>query len=108
MAAIALLAAGTALLTLAEMSVTAAGMLASVTLADPEPRGKYLAVYGLGYGLGGTVGPGAGTALTSAGILVAWPAVAAIVALGTLTSAALVKGAGGDYSTRERPASTCE
>lgn len=93
LAAIALLAAGTALLTLTEMCVTAAGMLASVTLADPAHRGKYLAVYGLGFGLGGTVSPSAGTALTSAGVLAPWPAIAAIVALGTLTSAALVKGA---------------
>jgi MFS family permease len=98
--AIGLLTAGTALLTLTEMSVTAAGMFASVTLADPEHRGKYLSVYGLGFGLEGTVGPSAGTALTSAGVLVPWPAITALVMLGTLTSAVMVEGA----SSRIEPA----
>lgn len=92
-AAIVLLVIGALLMTGAEMFSAAADWVVSFGLADEHHRGKYLSVYSIGGGLGQAVGPSASTALMSAGAIVTWPAIAAIVACGTLGSGAIAAAA---------------
>jgi MFS family permease len=90
-AAIALVIAGTVMLTWTEMLVSACSFVVSIAFAHDQHRGKYLSVFGMGWALEATLGPTVGTALVAAGILFPWPAIAAIVAAGTFGSRAVVR-----------------
>ncbi|HEX3617317.1 MAG TPA: MFS transporter [Solirubrobacteraceae bacterium] len=95
-AAVVLLVIGALFMTCAEMLCSAADWVVSFGLADDDHRGKYLAVYSMGNSLGDAVGPSVSTALLSAGAVVVWPAIAAIVAVGSLASAAVAHSASRD------------
>jgi len=92
-AAIALLVAGTVLMTCAEMFAEAADWVVSFALADDDHRGKYLSVYSMGGSLGTAVGPTVSTTLMAAGAIVTWPAIAAIVVCGALPAGAIAASA---------------
>ena len=89
-----LLILGTVLMTTAEMWSSAAAFVVSVRLAREEHRGKYLSVFGMGFGVEGAVGPSAGTALVASGAVLAWPVVAVVVTVGALWSSVILRGAG--------------
>jgi MFS family permease len=101
--AVPLLVIGAVLLTAAEMYCSAADWVVSFGLADDNHRGKYLAVYSMGDSLGDAVGPSVSTLLMSAGAMPLWPAVAAIVACGSLASGAIARSA-----AHREPANTAE
>jgi MFS family permease len=90
-AAIVLLGAGTLMLTVTEMWASAAGFVVTLKLAHEEHRGKYLSVFGMGWAIEGTAGPTVGTSLVASGALLPWTVIAAVVALGALGSAAVVR-----------------
>jgi MFS family permease len=100
--AIVLLTAGTVALTATEMWSSAASFVVSLRLAREEHRGKYLSVWGMGWGIEGTAGPTVGTALVSAGAVLAWPVIALAVGVGSLASGAIVRSA--TRSVPEEPA----
>jgi MFS family permease len=90
-AAIVLLATGTIMLTVTEMWASACGFVVSLKLAREEHRGKYLSIFGMGWAIEGTAGPTVGTSLVASGALLPWTVITAVVAVGTLGSAALVR-----------------
>jgi MFS family permease len=90
---IALLVAGAVLMTGAEMYCSAADWVMSFGLADDNHRGKYLSVFSMGDSFGDAVGPSITTSLTSLGAVPMWPVIAAIVASGSLASAAIARKA---------------
>lgn len=94
--AVALLVVGALLMTGAEMFAAAAEWVVSFGLSDDGHRGKYLAVYSMGGSLGDAVGPSVSTALMSGGAVMVWPVIAAIVACGSLASAAIARAASTD------------
>lgn len=91
--AVALLVVGAVLMTAAEMFCSAADWVLSFGLADDRHRGKYLAVYSMGDAFGDAVGPSVTTALTSLGAVPVWPAIAVIVACGSLGSGLIARAA---------------
>jgi hypothetical protein len=90
---IALLVAGAVLMTGAEVYCSAADWVVSFGLADDNHRGKYFSVYSMGDSFGDAVGPSITTSLTSLGAIPMWPVIAAIVASGSLASAAIARKA---------------
>jgi MFS family permease len=90
---IALLVVGAVLMTGAEVYCSAADWVMSFGLADDNHRGKYFSVYSMGDSFGDAVGPSVTTSLTSIGAVPVWPVIAAIVACGSLASAAIARQA---------------
>lgn len=91
--ATALLVLGTVALTTTEMLASACEFVVSLGLAPAAHRGKYLSVFGIGWSIESMAGPAVGTALLSAGLLAPWPALAAMVAAGALSSSGIVRRA---------------
>jgi MFS family permease len=95
-AAVALLVVGLLLHTVTEMFASAGEWTASVELADDAHRGKYLAVYRLGYSVQDTLAPLVVTSLLALGTIWLWPALAVLVCSGAIASAAVTGRIAGD------------
>jgi MFS family permease len=95
-AAVVLLVFGLLLHSATEMFVSAGEWTASVEFADDAHRGKYLAIYRLGYSVQDAVAPLLVTALLALGTVWLWPVLALAVCSGSLASAVIaVRGAPG-------------
>jgi MFS family permease len=88
-AAVVLLVTGSIMHTGAEMFVSAGEWMTSIDFADDAHRGAYLSVFAVGGDLQDALGPTIITSLLLLGTAYLWPALAALMCLGALGTAAL-------------------